>query len=106
MNPIKKVALYCRVSTTDQTNETQRVRLVDYAKAKGLEYDIYEEVESTRKARPVKAEMLQRLRKGEYDAVIVYKLDRYARSSAELILEVAELLKKDVGFISISDSLD
>ncbi len=103
---MKKVALYCRVSTADQTNETQRVRLVDYAKAKGLGYDIFEEVESTRKARPVKADMLQRLRNGEYEAVIVYKLDRYARSSSELILEVAELLKKNIGFISISDSLD
>ena len=33
-------------------------------------------------------------------------MDRYARSSAELILEIKELLDKGVSFISISDNLD
>ena len=55
---------------------------------------MFEETESTRKTRPVKADLLNRLRNKEYDAVIVYKLDRFARSSAELILDVSELVKK------------
>jgi DNA invertase Pin-like site-specific DNA recombinase len=37
---------------------------------------------------------------------VVYKLDRYARSSTELILETKELIEKGVGFISLSDNLD
>src|ERR1039458_10313454 len=102
----KKVALYARVSTVDQTCLTQKMRLIEYATARGLNYDFYEEVESSRKTRPVKAGLLDKLRLGEYSAVIVYKLDRYARSSSELILEVTELLQKGIGFISISDSLD
>jgi hypothetical protein len=36
----------------------------------------------------------------------VYKLDRYARVSTELILETKELTDKGVGFISLSDNLD
>ena len=103
---MKKIALYCRVSTTEQTNENQKLRLVEYANSKGLEYDIFEEVESSRKTRPVKQALLQKLRSKEYDAVVVFKLDRWARSSSELILDTKELLDKGIGFISISDNLD
>ncbi len=103
---MNKVALYCRVSTSEQTNENQKIRLLKYADENNLLFDVFEETESTRKTRPVKADLLTRLRNKEYDAVIVYKLDRWARSSSELIMDVAELVKKGIGFISISDNLD
>jgi putative DNA-invertase from lambdoid prophage Rac len=105
-NKISKVALYCRVSTSEQDIINQEVRLIEYAELHNLQYDIFREVESTRKTRPVKQDLLMKLRKNEYDAILVYKLDRYARSSAELILEVKELSDKGVAFISISDNLD
>lgn len=105
-NKISKVALYCRVSTIEQDTMNQEVRLIDYAKLEGWQYDVYKETESSRKTRPVKQELLQKLRMGEYNAIIVYKLDRYARSSSELILEIKELVEKGVAFISISDNLD
>ena len=105
-NQPKKTALYCRVSTNKQTNDNQKLRLLEYAKVRNIEYDLYEEVESSRKTRPVKQALLQKLRNGEYKEIVVYKLDRYARSSRELILEVQELIDKGVGFISISDNLD
>lgn len=103
---MKKVALYCRVSTSDQTTENQRLRLIEYANSKELDYDVFEETESTRKTRPVKQALLMKLRNKDYDAVIIYKLDRWARSSTELIMDVSELLKKGIGFVSISDNLD
>ncbi len=104
----KKVALYCRVSTTGgkQSTENQRVRLEEYAKSKGWEYDIFEEMESTRKTRPVKQALLQKLRMGEYTDVIVFKLDRWARSSSELILDTKEIIDKGIGFSSLTDNLD
>ena len=106
MEKSTKIALYCRVSTSRQTNDNQKARLFEYAKSNNLEYDLFEEVESTRKTRPIKQELLTQLRNGEYKAVVVFKLDRYARSSRELILEVQELTNKGIGFISISDNLD
>jgi len=102
----KKIALYCRVSTTEQTNDNQKIRLLQYATDKGVKFDLFEEQESTRKTRPIKQNMLTRARNGEYDSIVVYKLDRYARSSTELILETKELTDKGVGFISLSDNLD
>jgi DNA invertase Pin-like site-specific DNA recombinase len=103
---MKKIALYVRVSTSDQTVENQKIRLIDYAEKNGLKYDIFEEIESTRKTRPVKQALLARLRNYEYDSIGIYKLDRWARSSTELILDTKELLDKGIGFISISDNLD
>ena len=101
-----RVALYKRVSTIKQTNLNQSVRLVEYAKSKGWDYDEFDEVESSRKSRPIKQHLLSLLRNGKYDAVIVYKLDRWARSSTELILETKELIDKGIAFISVSDNLD
>lgn len=101
-----KVALYCRVSTNDQSNDNQKARLIEYAEKNGWAYDIFEETESSRKTRPIKQEMMARMRNNEYRAVVVWKLDRFGRSSTELILDTKEILDKGVGFISISDNLD
>lgn len=105
---MKKVALYVRVSTSDgrQTVENQKIILIEYAQRNNLAYDIFEEEESTRKTRPVKQALLAKLRKFEYESVIIYKLDRWARSSTELILDTKELIDKGIGFISLTDSLD
>lgn len=81
-----------RVSSASQSNDAQRIHLVEFAERNGYDYDTFEEVESTRKTRPVKQALLAKLRAGEYDAVVVYKLDRWARSSQELILDTAERL--------------
>ena len=102
----KKVAIYCRVSTNKQTNENQLTKLLQFATDKAYKFDLFEEIESTRKTRPIKQELLNRVRKGEYSSVIVFKLDRFARSMSELINDVEELVKKKVGFISISENLD
>ena len=103
---MKSYAIYCRVSTHDQTNENQRLRLDAYAKSSNWSYDLYEEVESSRSTRPVKQALLAKLRAGIYKGVLVYKLDRWARSSTELLLEITELYNRGVNFISVTDHID
>jgi DNA invertase Pin-like site-specific DNA recombinase len=103
---MRKVAIYCRVSTRDQHPENQRLELVAYAQRMGLDFEVFEEAESTRNARPVKAALFGRLRKKEYDGVLVWRLDRWARSLSEMILEVQELIDKEIPFISLKDSID
>ncbi len=102
----RRYAIYVRVSTEEQTNENQKIRLKEYAKQQGWRYKIFEEVESTRKTRPIKAELLNKLRRGKYKGVIVYKLDRWARSMSELVLEVNELYEKGISFISLKENID
>ena len=103
---MSKIAIYTRVSTQEQTTVNQILRLTEYAKNNNLQFDLYEEKQSTRKTRPIKQDLLKKLRAGEYQGVLVYKLDRWARSSTKLILEINELLKREIEFYSYSENLD
>ena len=78
---MKKIAIYVRVSSDCQTVENQKLSLIEFAATHHYIYDLFEEVQSTRQTRPVKQELLSKLRQKQYDAVVVYKLDRWARSS-------------------------
>lgn len=102
-----KVAIYCRVSTEDQNNANQRIELEEYAKRMRYDYEVFEERESSRNTRPIKQALLQRLRKKEFDGVLVVKLDRWARSISELILEAQDLfIAKNISFLSLKDNID
>lgn len=101
-----RFAIYCRVSKQDQDPENQRIKLVEFAERQGWSYNIYIEQESTRKTRPIKAKVLNALRRREFDGVIVWKLDRWGRTAQELLLEIEELHKKGIIFISFTDSID
>jgi len=102
-----RVALYARVSTSEQTTENQVRRLKSYVAAQGWDdYEIIEEQESTKKTRPKKTDLLRRLRAREFDTVVIWKLDRWARSLSELVLELTELHNSGIVFVSVSDGID
>jgi DNA invertase Pin-like site-specific DNA recombinase len=101
-----KIVIYARVSTEDQTVQNQILKLEEYAKRMGWEYDIYTESESTRKTRPVKQEVYNKLLRREYDGLLIYKFDRWARSTTELITEIEILVKRGVIIYSYSEAID
>jgi len=101
-----KVAIYLRVSTQDQTLENQRMPLVNYCKNRNWEYEIFEEKQSTRKTRPVQWELYNRLLKKEFDGLVIYKFDRWARSTKELIEHVERLVDVGVKVFSYSENID
>lgn len=101
-----KFALYCRVSRDDLTNDNQKKQLIDYCTLKGYTFDIFEESESSRKTRPVKESVLKAIRMGKYDGVAVYKLDRWARSLQELIMNVSEITGRGKQFVAITQPFD
>lgn len=59
-----------------------------------------------RKTRPIKQHVLTMLRQKEFDTLLLFKLDRWARSTQELILEFTELYSKNINIISVSDNID
>ena len=101
-----KVALYARVSTEDQNLTMQKSALLDKASNESWEYELFEEKESSRKTRPVKYALYQRLLKKEFDGVCVWKIDRWARSTQELSREITTLYNRGVKFISLTDNID
>ena len=103
---MKTIAIYTRVSTTQQNTLNQVLCLTHFAKAMNVKYVVFEETQSSRKTRPIKKQLLNDLRKRKYDGVLVYKLDRWARSTTELILEVTELVNKGIEFYSYKENID
>ncbi len=101
-----KIAIYTRVSTKDkQTTENQVLELKKYAKAMGYDYEIFEEKESSRKNRPIKNKVFQDAMDKKYDMILVWKLDRWARSLNELVNDFDLMISHKVGFYSLSDGL-
>ncbi len=101
-----KVAIYLRVSRTDQILDNQKLPLVKYCESKGYEYEIFEEKESTRKTRPVQWELYNKLLRKEFDGLVIYKFDRWARSSKELINHIEALMEAGIFVFSYSEALD
>lgn len=101
-----KVAIYARVSTEEQTTQNQILALEKHAQRLDWEYEIFEEQESSRKTRPVKNAVYQALLKGEFDGLLIYKFDRWARSTQELVTEIDILVNRGIGIYSLSEGID
>jgi len=100
-----KCAIYCRVSTIDQNPENQRLELVQYAKAMGYEYEVFEETESSKNSRPIKNKVYQDALMKKYDMILVWKLDRWARSMQELMNDFALLKQNKIIFKTLKDNI-
>ena len=100
-----KVAIYCRTSKIDQNPENQKIELEKYAKAMGYDYKIFEEQESTRKTRPVKNDIFQDALRKKWDLILVWKLDRWARSMQELINDLELLRQNNVQFKTLKENI-
>lgn len=101
-----KTAVYIRVSTEEQNLDMQKHELLQYCQRMGWTPELFEEKESTRKTRPVKQYVLNALRRKEYDGVLVWKLDRWARSLQELVMDLEEMTTKNIKFIALRDNID
>lgn len=101
-----KVAIYCRVSTEEQTTENQRKPLTEYCKRMGYDFEVFEETESSRKTRPIQWDLYNRLLRKEFDGLIIYKFDRWARSTKELIEHMENLYNKGVLIYSYTENID
>ncbi|ABM21007.1 recombinase family protein [Marinobacter nauticus] len=91
---------YARVSTNDQNPELQ----VDALKKAGAEQIFQEKFTGTLRERPELSQCLRTLRQG--DVLIVWKLDRLARSLKDLVEIVQDLQDRGIGFKSLTESID
>ena len=101
-----KVAIYARESTEEQSVQNQVIKLKEYATRRGWDYQIFTEQESTRKTRPVKTALYIKLLRKEFDGLLIYKFDRWARSTTELISEIETLAKRQIHIYSYTEAID
>ncbi len=80
-----RVAVYARVSTSDQSTESQLLDLRRYVRERGWELfnEFCDNGESgTTDSRPALNELMDAAKKRKFDAVLVWRFDRFARSTA------------------------
>ncbi len=106
-----RVALYARVSTKNngQDPETQLMALREYAQAR--KFEIFSEfvdigISGSKEKRPALDRLMDDARKRRFDAVLVARFDRFARSTRHLVLALEEFNALGVDFISLSESID
>jgi putative DNA-invertase from lambdoid prophage Rac len=104
---IQKVAIYCRVSTDAQDTAMQLEELRRVADARGWEVAaVVEEKRSGRKLRPARQQLIREAKEGKYDAIMVWKLNRWGRSTADLVTSIRDLDAAGITFISLKDAID
>jgi DNA invertase Pin-like site-specific DNA recombinase len=104
-----RVAIYSRVSTIDkgQTLEQQEVPLVEICKKEGWSYEIFKDHASgSKESRPNLDLMMQRIRKKEFDTLLVFRLDRLGRSLKHLLQLIEELKNLKVRVIFQTQNID
>src|SRR5207253_6892714 len=108
--PVKmfRAGVYARVSTSDQQTIPLQIRaLRDYAARRGWSIALQvKEIGSGASQRQLREKLLEAARRREIDVVLVWRLDRWGRSVADLLATLQELDHLGVGFVSLTEALD
>lgn len=107
-------AIYIRVSTQDQAQhgfslDAQEDSLQNYAKALGYEiFKIYRDEGKSAKDlnRPEMINLLRDAEARKFQAIFIYKLDRFSRSLKDLILTIDKLKDWGIDFVSLQDKIE
>ena len=91
---------YARVSTHDQNLDSQ----LDALQKADCEQIFQEKITGKIKDRPELISCLKALRKG--DVLVVWKLDRLARSLKDLVEIITDLNQREIGFKSLTEAID
>lgn len=104
-----RTALYLRVSTAEQKPDLQYDGLRGYAVRAGLDVVLdYCDVaiSGRREGRPQLNALMTAARNHEIDCVLVWKFDRFARSTRHLLTALEEFDHLGVRFVSVQDQVD
>jgi site-specific DNA recombinase len=107
-------AIYVRVSTQDQAQhgfslDAQQDSLSSYARAIGYDvFKIYRDEGKSAKDlnRPEMQQLLADAKDRKFQAIFIYKLDRFSRSLKDLILTIDQLKEWGIDFVSLQDKIE
>jgi DNA invertase Pin-like site-specific DNA recombinase len=103
-----RIGIYARVSTKDQSCDLQLRDLRAYCAARGFA-SVREFVDvgsGAKDSRSQLNELMAAARKRQFDAVVVWRFDRFARSTKHLLLALEEFRSLGVQFISYQENID
>src|SRR5260370_21881074 len=104
-----RIAIYARVSTKDQSCELQVRDLRSYCSARG--FDLVREYvdvgqSGAKDSRPELNKLMDDARKREFDAIVVWRFDRFTRSTKHLLSALEEFQSLGIQFISYKENID
>ena len=107
----RKVAIYTRVSTLDQTVENQLIELRDHCSKLGWEI-VNEYADKglsgtlSRDKRPALNSLIKDGYRKRFDSVVCWDISRIGRSMKELILFLSDMKDRDIGICSVRQGFD
>ena len=105
-----RVALYARVSTSNgqQDPEMQLRELREFCERRGwiVAREYVDRISGSKDSRPALNQLMSDAGQRKIDAILVWKLDRFARSLKMLVTSLSELEALGVAFVSLRDNLD
>jgi DNA invertase Pin-like site-specific DNA recombinase len=107
-NSRMRVGIYARVSTSEQSTESQLRDLRQYAAARGLAVTEYVDTgfSGAKQSRPALDRLMDDARKRQLDCILVWRFDRFARSTKHLLLALEEFRSLGIQFISYQENID
>jgi DNA invertase Pin-like site-specific DNA recombinase len=108
MNKVKRVAIYARVSSEEQDESMQLTALRELAIQRGweLKAEYIDHGVSSRNVRPQLESLMRDAQKHKFDVVAVWKFDRFARSTRELVFALEQFQSWGIDFVSVTQSID
>jgi DNA invertase Pin-like site-specific DNA recombinase len=104
-----RIGIFARVSTRDQSCELQVRDLRAYCTARGFEL-VREYVDvgqsGANDSRPELNKLIDDARKRQFDAIVVWRFDRFARSTKHLLSALEEFRSLGIQFISYQENVD
>jgi len=104
----KRVALYVRVSTGEQNADLQVNELTEYATFRkwGIVEAYADKMSGAKDRRPALDRLMADAKRGKFDAVAVWRFDRFARSTSHLLRALEEFAALGIDFVSLKESID
>jgi DNA invertase Pin-like site-specific DNA recombinase len=108
---VRKVAIYTRVSTLDQTIDNQLIELRDHCSRMGWEITKEYSDEGlsgtlSRDKRPALNSLIKDAYRKKFDSVVCWDISRLGRSMKELILFLSDMKDRDIGICSVRQGFD
>ena len=108
---VRKVAIYSRVSTLDQTIDNQLLELRDHCSKMG--WEIVKEYADeglsgtlSRDKRPALNSLIKDAYRKKFDSVVCWDISRIGRSMKELVLFLSDMKDRDIGICSVRQGFD
>lgn len=103
-----QVAIYARVSTTEQTVDAQLRDLRAYCESRGWQAVEYIDVgiSGAKDSRPGWNQCWDAVQKGKHRTLLVHALDRVGRSLPHLVKILAYLVERNITLVSFRENID